>query len=71
MTTTKTDIDALRDKILRLKKNLNTIILARNYQRPEVQDIAGITMPCLSQEALFPVRFIGKITVYEGSRSSQ
>jgi quinolinate synthase len=43
MTTTKTDIDALRDKILRLKKDLNAIILAHNYQRPEVQDIADIT----------------------------
>ena len=43
MTTTKTDIDTLRDKIQRLKKELNAIILAHNYQRPEVQDIADIT----------------------------
>jgi quinolinate synthase len=39
----KTDIAAVRDKILRLKKDLNAIILAHNYQRPEVQDIADIT----------------------------
>ena len=43
MTAEKTDIDTLRDKILKLKKDLNAIILAHNYQRPEVQDIADIT----------------------------
>ncbi|HLE41661.1 MAG TPA: quinolinate synthase [Nitrospirota bacterium] len=43
MTTNKTDISALRDKILKLKKDLNAIILAHNYQRAEVQDIADIT----------------------------
>jgi len=38
-----TDLTALRDKILSLKKKQNAIILAHNYQRPEVQDIADIT----------------------------
>ena len=33
----------LRDKILKLKKDLNAVILAHNYQRAEVQNIADIT----------------------------
>ncbi len=41
--TTGQDIAALRDKILTLKKEQNAIILAHNYQRPEVQEIADIT----------------------------
>ncbi len=43
MTADKSNADTLRDKILKLKKDLNAIILAHNYQRPEVQDIADIT----------------------------
>lgn len=43
MNAPETDINALRDKIFKLKKDLNAIILAHNYQRPEVQDIADIT----------------------------
>ncbi len=43
MSNEKTNNNDLREKILKLKKNLNAIILAHNYQRPEVQDIADIT----------------------------
>ena len=43
MTTDKNNIAAIRDKILKLKKDLNAIILSHNYQRAEVQDIADIT----------------------------
>ena len=32
--------DAVREKIAGLKKSLNAVIVAHNYQRPEVQDIA-------------------------------
>ncbi len=36
-------MDNLRDRILELKKSLNAVIVAHNYQRPEVQDIADFT----------------------------
>ena len=43
MTDSSINISAVRERILQLKKGLNAIILAHNYQRPEVQDIADIT----------------------------
>ncbi len=36
----KVDIDELREKILVLKKEQNAVLLAHNYQIPEIQDIA-------------------------------
>ncbi len=41
--TPEPNITETRERILKLKKDLNAIILAHNYQRPEVQDIADIT----------------------------
>lgn len=35
--------DEIRERIQELKKSLNAVIVAHNYQRPEVQDIADIT----------------------------
>jgi quinolinate synthase len=35
-------VDELRLKIIELKKELDAVILAHNYQRPEVQDIADV-----------------------------
>lgn len=36
-------LEKLQQKVLELKRKLNAIIVAHNYQRPEVQDIADIT----------------------------
>jgi quinolinate synthase len=36
-------MEGLEGRILELKKKLNALIVAHNYQRPEVQDIADIT----------------------------
>ena len=36
-------MEGLEGRILELKKELNALIVAHNYQRPEVQDIADIT----------------------------
>lgn len=38
-----TDIESLKQKITRLKQELGAVVVAHNYQRPEVQDIADIT----------------------------
>ena len=36
----KSSLDELQQRALELKKKLNAVIVAHNYQRPEVQDIA-------------------------------
>ena len=43
MSDKETTLDALQDRIRQLKESLHAIILAHNYQRREVQDIADIT----------------------------
>ena len=37
------DIEQAKEKIARLKRDLNAIVVAHNYQRPEVQDVADFT----------------------------
>lgn len=37
------DTDAARRRIEELKRSLNAVLVAHNYQRPEVQDVADIT----------------------------
>ena len=36
-------VDELKEKIAELKKRLRAVIVAHNYQRPEIQDIADFT----------------------------
>ena len=43
MTPPATSVTELRERILDLKKKLNAVIMAHNYQLPAVQDIADIT----------------------------
>ena len=38
-----TDKNLLRDRILALKEKRNAVILAHNYQRDEIQDLANFT----------------------------
>src|SRR6476659_11170164 len=46
-------LDALSKEILELKRKLNAVILAHNYQVPEIQDLADYVgdSPGLSQQA--------------------
>ncbi len=41
--TARTELIGLQENVLELKEELNAIILAHNYQRPDVQDIADFT----------------------------
>ena len=54
----KPNLDELQQKVLELKKELSAVIVAHNYQRPEVQDIAdfvddslGLARRCADVEA--------------------
>ena len=33
-------VQTLQERVLELKRKLNAVIVAHNYQRPEVQDLA-------------------------------
>lgn len=41
--TSRSELEELQKKVLKLKKKLNALIVAHNYQRPEVQDVADLT----------------------------
>ena len=55
------NLDALSRDILALKKKLNAVILAHNYQVPEIQDIAdfvGDSLGLAQQAAKTPAEVI-------------
>ena len=59
------DVARLQDEILQLKEKRNAIILAHNYQRPEVQDIADVTGDSL-ELARAATRMDGEVIVFCG-----
>ena len=70
----KAQLDALSREILVLKKQLNAVILAHNYQVPEIQDIAdyvGDSLGLSQQAAQTPVQdaCIGKASIALGASS--